>query len=102
MSDEFIKITEDELKNITGGVHGKRGLYEGPWKTVSGLETGYLALRSEPAYDDSNIIGRLYNGNNVQVIGNDAYTGNSYDPYYTWVYAPVLNKSGWVNSRFLV
>ena len=89
-------VSEEELKSIAGGIDGWHGLYDdGPWKTVCFLQTGWLALRTYPAYDYSNEIGQLYNGDFVQLCGNGSDNG------YVWVYSPKLNKSGWVNSNFL-
>ena len=55
---------------------------------------GYLALRSAKAYDSSNEIGKLYTGDTVQVT-------DSSDATYWYVYAPSLNKSGYVNKDYL-
>jgi len=105
MKNEFKKVTLEELKNIAGGVEGMVGLYDGPYKTVHGLQSGWLALRSKPCYNANNEIGKLYNGYKVKVCGNDAIADHDFDKggvtYYTWVYSPDLNKSGWVNSRFI-
>ena len=62
-------------------------------KTVS-VKSGYLALRSAKAYDDSNEIGRLNSGDTVQVQDTS-------DSTYWYVYAPRLNKSGYVNKDYL-
>ena len=64
-------------------------------RAVSGLKTGWLALRTDAAYDPKNEIGQLYNGEEVQVYYDCTRNG------YTWVYFPKLNKSGWVNSNFV-
>lgn len=88
-------ISEDELGGITGGANGWVGLYHGPWKKVKHLKSGWLALRSAPFYDYSNEIGQLYNGDSVQITGNSSGDG------YIWVYAKKLNKSGWVNERYI-
>ena len=61
--------------------------------TVS-VSSGYLALRSAKAYDDSNEIGRLNSGDTVQVQDTS-------DSTYWYVYAPRLNKSGYVNKDYL-
>ena len=105
MTNEFKKIDNEELNRTVGGREGKVGLWEGPYRTVHGLQSGWLALRSEPCYDARNEIGHLYNGDRVQIMGNDALTEHDFDKAaytaYTWVYSPKLNKSGWVNSRFI-
>ncbi len=62
--------------------------------TVSGTKH-YLALRSAARYSASNEIGKLYNGDTVTV----SKTGNS---SYWYVYSSKLNKSGYVNKKYLV
>ena len=62
--------------------------------TVS-VSKGYLALRTAKAYDDKNEIGQLYSGDTVQVQDTS-------DSTYWYVYAPKLNKSGYVNRNYLV
>ena len=118
MTNEYRKMNNEELTQTVGGRDGKAGLWEGPKRTVHGLESGWLALRSEPCYDYHNEIGQLYNGDEVQIMGNDAmtepdfdktqYTGYTWHDFdktqytgYTWVYSKRLDKSGWVNSRFI-
>ena len=54
----------------------------------------FLALRTAASYDDDNIIGRMYNGDKVRVIGNKR--GN-----YVWVYSFDLERSGYVNKSKL-
>ncbi len=61
---------------------------------VSGLKSGYLALRTAAAYDNNNIIGKLYNGDYVTVTGGTS--GN-----YVWVTSSSLGKSGYVNKNYL-
>ena len=58
------------------------------------VDTGYLALRTAPAYDEANEIGELYNGDSVEITGGRS--GN-----YVWVYSPKYGCSGYVNSNFL-
>lgn len=65
----------------------------GSMYTVSGTKY-YLALRSSPGYLE-NEIGKLYNGENVQKI-------NSGDGNYWYVYAPKLDKYGYVNADYVV
>lgn len=94
MAEEFKKVNEEELAEVAGGVDGNHGSFYGPWRTVRNLKKGWLALRTAPAYDYSNEIGHLYNGDDVQIRGNSV--GD-----YTWVYSPKLNKSGYVNRNFI-
>ena len=58
------------------------------------VEKGYLALRTAQAYDYRNEIGRLYNGDYV-------YVQDTSDSTYWYVYAPQLNKYGYVNRNYL-
>ena len=66
---------------------------EGRYATVQGTKH-FLALRTDPSYDDSNIIGTLYNGDTVEVL--DQYSGE-----YVWVYSDSLGCCGWVNANYL-
>ena len=59
------------------------------------VSEGYLALRNNTAYDASNEIGKLYTGDTVTFISE---SGN---PTYWYVYAPTLNKNGYVNKNYL-
>ena len=61
--------------------------------TVS-VAKGYLALRNAMAYDDKNVIGELYTGDQVQVVDKTSDT-------YWYVYAPSLKKYGYVNRNYL-
>ena len=72
-----------------------------PPQQISGNEmsvvvtSGYLALRNAKAYDSSNEIGKLYTGETVNVQDTS-------DSTYWYVYSSKLNKSGYVNSNYLV
>ena len=105
MMNAYMKMSNEELMLAVGGRHGKKGLCEGPIRTVHGLQSGWLALRSDSRYDANNEIGQLYNGDTVQIMGNAAIVDNDFDrapvTSYTWVYSDRLKKSGWVNSRFI-
>ena len=65
----------------------------GTWKTVS-VSGGYLALRGDFTYDDANELGKLYNGDVVEIQGGC-------EGSYVFVYSPKLNTIGWVNAGFL-
>ena len=67
--------------------------YSGEYRTVY-VETGFLALRTTPEYDDANIMGQLYTGDTVQLIGGT-------DGSYVRVYSPKIGTHGWVNAGFL-
>ena len=58
------------------------------------VKTGYLALRSAPAFDSANEIGRLYNGDLVEVRD---YSGST----YWWVYSYKYDRCGYVNNNYL-
>lgn len=62
-------------------------------KTVR-VNSGYLALRNDKAYDSRNEVGKLYTGDTV-------YVANTNDSTYWLVYAPGLNKGGYVNREYL-
>lgn len=64
-----------------------------PTRTVS-VSKGYLALRTEKAYDAKNEIGELYSGDVVEVI-------DSSDSSYWYVYSSKLGKYGYVNKDYL-
>ena len=98
--EEVKKMNMEELDKVAGGKHyygvdSPGSEYEGPWRTVTGLESGYLAVRTYYEYNDNNIIGRLYNGNNVQQIEKHAKHG------YVKVWAPTCGCEGWVNANYL-
>ena len=59
------------------------------------VSDGYLALRSAPTYDDSNVIGQLYTGDTVELIST--YNTGS----YVEVFAPKFGAYGYVNAAFI-
>ena len=61
--------------------------------TVS-VDTGYLALRTAPDYDEDNEIGSLYSGDRVVV--KEKTKGQ-----YWWVYAPKYGREGYVNKDYI-
>ncbi|MDO4649841.1 MAG: hypothetical protein Q4B26_14460 [Eubacteriales bacterium] len=77
-----------------GGSYSGGSSSSGMTRTVS-VATGYLALRTAMAYDDSNEIGAMYSGETVQVQNTN--TGTE----YWYVYSPKLGKSGYCNSKYL-
>lgn len=58
------------------------------------VETGYLALRSKPAYDASNELEKLYTGDMFYVM-------STYDSTYVYGYSE-SGKEGYVNKNYLV
>jgi len=65
----------------------------GAWKTVY-VTSNYLALRTAPAYDAANEVGKLNTGDKVQLVGG---TSGS----YVQVYSPKCGCTGWVNAGFI-
>ena len=95
--EKLTKVTEQELANVAGGNDGR--FYDNSWRQVANLEAGFLAVRSAPYYDDSNIIGELYNKDNVQLVGS---TINGSDGRkYVLIYSPKLGIKGYVNVNYL-
>ena len=67
----------------------------GAWKTVR-VDSGYLALRRDCTFEQSNEIGQLKTGDQVEIQGS----GNAGS--YVFVYSPKYGCCGWVNAGFLV
>lgn len=65
-----------------------------PTYTVK-VNSGYLALRTYPSYEDWNEIGELYTGDVVTVLSKPS--GD-----YWWVYSSKYNREGYVNKNYLV
>jgi len=92
---ELTRMNEQELEEIAGGFAA------GTWVTVTGLKTGYLALRTAPNYDYKNEIRGSESGNGqiLQITGG--YTGGPDGRTYVWVFNPRSGMSGWTNAQFL-
>lgn len=58
------------------------------------VKSGYLALRSEKAFDKSNEIGQLNTGDLVEVTDRK-------DSTYWYAYSPKLDKSGYVDRNYI-
>ena len=101
MMDDIKKINDQELEDVTGGTVG----YQGQWMTVRNLNSGYLAIRTAPAYKYENEINHigLYNGEQVQIAGQPVEgTGiNGTKATYAYVYAPKFGCYGYVNAYYL-
>ena len=59
------------------------------------VASGYLALRTDTCYDDSNIIDQLHNTDTVEFINNNNST-------YWYVYSYKSGSYGYVDSRYLI
>ena len=94
---ELNKINEMEVESVNGG----NGYNADGYRTVTGLQTGWLAIRTAPTYDYANEIrgSELYNGDQVilmgaPVIGSDGRT-------YVFVQSCKNGTQGYVNAAFL-
>ena len=94
-------LTNDEIiRKSTNGSSGSKSSGYTTW-TVGGTNSAgghYLALRTAPSYNSANEIGKLYDGQTVQVYSNSY---SSYYDTYWYVYAPSLGKWGYVNSNYI-
>ena len=99
---DMIRINEQELEKIAGGSEYE---YDSFWRTVRGLESGYLAIRTQPSADYENEINHigLVNGDRVQITGcyvqGTGFGGSA--ATYVWVFAPKFGISGYVNAAFI-
>lgn len=86
--------TQTALQNSNGGITGPGSAPESDLGDyyVAGV-TQYLALRREKSYDSANEIGKLYNGECVQVLSREGT--------YWYVYAPKLGMYGYANGEYL-
>ena len=97
---EIKKINEQELEEVAGG-YG----YDNGWRTVRGIQSGYLAIRTQPAAKYENEINHvgLNNGDKVQITGSyvqgTGFGGGA--ATYVCVYAPKFGISGYVNAAFI-
>ena len=99
---DMIRINEQELEKIAGGSEYE---YDSFWRTVRGLESGYLAIRTQPSANYENEINHigLVNGDRVQITGcyvqGTGFGGST--ATYVWVFAPKFGISGYVNAAFI-
>lgn len=88
------KTTQGYFDNNWTGTAANMNNQIGAWKTVK-VDSGYLALRRDCTYNQSNEIGQLYTGDQVEIQGSG--TAGS----YIFVYSPKYGCCGWVNAGFL-
>ena len=86
--------TQAYFDNNWSGTAANMNTQTGAWKTVK-VDSGYLALRRDVTFDQSNEIGQLYTGDQVEIQGS----GNAGS--YVFVYSPKYGCCGWVNAGFL-
>lgn len=82
------KLSAENIEQAAGGKGHSDFVYGTVTRTIH-----YLALRSAPAYDDANEIGKLHNGDVIQV--NPKIKSSSY------IWARALGKEGWVNGDYV-
>jgi len=104
MSEEYKKLSGEELAQAAGGKSGLASLGDGPVWHVKGLTTEFLSLKSE-ASENGIELAQLKNGDIVQAQGgrirtSDDLNGNR-SITYTKVYVPSLKQTGWVDSAHL-
>ena len=92
-SQDYVKATQNYFDTTWTKTAQSLTDSVGTWKTVS-VQSGFLALRGDFTYDDSNILGKLYNGDVVEIQGGC-------EGSYVFVYSPKLGTIGWVNAGFL-
>ena len=88
------KSTQSYFDNNWTGTAANMNGQTGAWKTVK-VDSGYLALRRDTTYDQSNVIGQLYTGDQVEIQGSGCQGS------YVFVYSPKYGCNGWVNAGFL-
>ena len=96
MENNKINLEEWEAAKVTGGFTDGLG---NEYLTVTGT-THYLAFRTEPDYDERNEIGKLFNGEIVQIAGG-RYQGRD-GRIYLYVYAPKFGRYGFVNENYVI
>ena len=102
MAGTFRQIPLDELEKAVGGVQQIVNSEHGRTMTVTGLDAdGWLAVRSQPVSKEEFIVGRLVNGDQVEVMGSVNVSPDPMVVNYVWAYVPGLKISGWVNSRYI-
>ena len=96
---DFEKMEGQEIENISGGAG-----YNSNIRTVF-VQSGYLAVRTAPAYRYENEIQstKLYTGDTVEITGSYVQgTGfGGCAATYVWVFAPKFGVSGYVNAAFI-
>lgn len=90
---EMENLNVEALDQVTGGASSSS-----KWVTATVIgettyKPHYLALRSAPAYDDSNEIAKLYHGDKFEVKPSIKSS-----PY---IWARAHGKQGWVNSNYV-
>ena len=88
------KINESNLENVAGG----NGYPQGELHLAQPhVQSGYLALRNAPAWDDRNEIAQIYPGTRFYVDVKRVASGSGYN--YFW--ADYNGLWGWVNASYV-
>ncbi len=95
MSDEKKVLNNEELENVNGG----KG-YDA-WSMKVSVQSGYLALRPQPCWDQYHELAQMPNGATVYTSGQITNgTGLNGTPcQYMWVQYNGIQ--GWANAAFL-
>jgi len=89
------KLNEDLLEKVVGGGNcHQSNLHLATPRVKSGT---YLALRNQPAWDDSNEIAQIYSGTKFYVDITRTASGSG----YTYYWANYNGIWGWVNTSFI-
>lgn len=89
--EEMKKMNDAELNEVNGG---NDGMSSTNWLTaVPNVESGYLALRSRPSYNEANEIAEIYPGSYFSV--------NTFRWNGSYVWARYNGIQGWVNADFI-
>ena len=84
------RMNENEVEKVVGGGYWDNGVY---WRNAwPEIQSGYLALRNYPAWDDSNEIAQINQGEWF-VVNTDRWSGD-------FVWARYCGMEGWVNSNY--
>ena len=88
------RINNENLENVAGG-NGAPG--QNLHLAQPHVESGYLAVRSEPSWNEKNEIGKIYPGSRFYVDLNQVAYGSG----YTFYLANYDGLRGWVNASYL-
>ena len=89
------KLNEDLLEKVVGGGSCPQSNLR---LATPRVESGtYLALRTQPAWDDSNEIAQITNGERFYVDVMRIVSGSGYNYYW----ADYNGTWGWVNTSFI-
>ena len=94
------QVFSNESKETTVTVNTDSNLVVGITYTVTGT-TNYLALRNAPAYDGSNEIAKLKNGDEVTIQSQNVYGDKNEYCYVTVLSGSANGQSGYVNKAYL-